>query len=346
MKLYGKMWTRREIERHIGRIDQIGGLKHYRLQTGSGRDVDQIQVRTGAGLSYYVNVSRGMDISLAEYCGTPLTWQSPNGDIHPSFWKAGKTDWLETAVGGLLMTCGLTQVGSPCQDVDEELSLHGDAHQLAAKLLQCEGEWIDDDYSMTTKGRIRQSRIFGENITLTRTLHSKLGENTILINDIVRNDGFQRTPHMLLYHFNFGFPLLTEKTQLQLPSKKVTVRDQVTQPDGYNRWQKPGKDFSEIVYYHEDMVTLDDWAEATIHQPEFPVGNEIKPLTVRLAWDTKTLPGLVQWKMPGEGTYVLGIEPANCHVEGRIAEREMGTLHYLEAGESKSYHLVLEVVEQ
>lgn len=30
--------------------------------------------------------------------------------------------------------------------------------------------------------------------------------------------------------------------------------------------------------------------------------------------------------MPGEGTHVLGIEPANCHVEGRTVERVCGYL--------------------
>lgn len=345
MKLYGKTRTRREIEQYIGQIDQIGGVKRYLLQEDSAKNVEQIQVCTGAGLSYYVNTSRGMDISLAEYCGTPLTWQSPNGDIHPSFWKSGEMDWLNTAVGGLLMTCGLTQVGSPCRDGGEKLTLHGDAHQLPAQILHCEAEWHEDDYVMTLKGRIRQGRTFGENISLTRSIQSKLGENRIQINDIVRNEGFSKTPHMLLYHFNFGFPLLTEKTQILWPSKKLVPRDPGTQTDGYHSWQKPENDIAEKIYYHEDLITENNWAFATIHQPEFPIGGSEKSIIVRLSWDTRTLPRLVQWKMPGEGIHVLGIEPANCHVEGRVSERERGTLQYLESGESRSYHLVFEVAE-
>ncbi len=345
MKLYGKTWTRREIERHIGQIDQIGGMKRYILQGSSVKNVEQIQVRTGAGLSYCVNSTRGMDISLAEFCGTPLSWQSCNGEIHPSFWKAGEIDWLKTAVGGLLMTCGLSQVGSPCLDGNEKLMLHGDAHQLPATMMQCEGEWHGDDYLMILKGQIRQSRIFGENITLTRTIQSKLGENRIQIDDVVRNEGFRKTPHMLLYHFNFGFPLLTDKTQIHWPSKKVIARDQGVQTKGNNLWQKPEKDISEKVYYHEDLISENNWAVATIHQPEFPIGKLEKSITVRLSWDTRTLPRLVQWKMPGEGIHVLGIEPSNCHVEGRVAERKWGTLQYLEAGESRNYHLIFEIVE-
>jgi hypothetical protein len=55
------------------------------------------------------------------------------------------------------------------------------------------------------------------------------------------------------------------------------------------------------------------------------------------------LPRLIQWKMPGAGAHVLGIEPANCHVEGRAAERERGTLVMLAPGETRRHELSLEV---
>ena len=45
----------------------------------------------------------------------------------------------------------------------------------------------------------------------------------------------------------------------------------------------------------------------------------------------------------GAGLHVLGIEPANCYVEGRAAERARGSLQYLEPGESRRYDLALDV---
>ena len=71
-----------------------------------------------------------------------------------------------------------------------------------------------------------------------------------------------------------------------------------------------------------------------------------KPLTVQLSWKTGSLPILVQWKMAGEGTHVLGIEPANCHVEGRVAERERGSLVMLKPGQSVEYNFELSVSEE
>ena len=65
MKLYGKNWTRRDIEARVGRIEAIGGIRKIQLQDGPESGVEMLQVRTGAGLTYYLNVSRAMDIGLA-----------------------------------------------------------------------------------------------------------------------------------------------------------------------------------------------------------------------------------------------------------------------------------------
>jgi hypothetical protein len=345
MKLFGKPWTRREIEKHLGRIEQIGGLQHCHLNGGKSEGVEQVRVRTGAGLSFEINVTRGMDIGLTEFCGTPLTWLSPNGIVHPAYWQGGSKDWLATAVGGLLMTCGLTQVGLPCNDGQESLPLHGAAHQLPAELIRCEGDWQDDEYLMTIAGRTRQSRIFGENLTLTRTIKCKIGENRIEIHDVAENCGFSEMPFMLLYHFNFGFPLMTNQTGIHFPSGKVIARDNGIPVTDFERWSEPQNNFQERVYYHEDLIIENGTATVVIHQPNFPIGNSTRPLTIRLTWQTEKLPRLVQWKMPGEGTYVLGIEPANCYVEGRVAERDHGTLQTLQPGEVRHFDLALDINE-
>ena len=79
MRLYGREWTRRELEARVGRIEQVGGLRRLRWAEGAEADNEQIQVRTGAGLSYAVSPSRGLDISLAEFGGVPLSWQAAGG---------------------------------------------------------------------------------------------------------------------------------------------------------------------------------------------------------------------------------------------------------------------------
>ena len=86
MMLYGRKWRRREIEARVGRIEQLGGLRRCRLAGGPEDSVEAVEVRTGAGLSYTVLPSRGLDISLCEFAGAPLSWQSPAGEPHPAYY--------------------------------------------------------------------------------------------------------------------------------------------------------------------------------------------------------------------------------------------------------------------
>ena len=345
VKLYGKEWTRRDLEARVGRIEQIGGLRRVQSSEGPEFGVEQIQVRTGAGLSYSILPSRGLDIGLAEFGGIPLCWLSPNGEVHPAFYDDRGLAWLRTAAGGLLMTCGLTQVGSPAIDDGEELGLHGRAHHTPARHVCAEGYWEGDEYFTVVRGKVEETSIFGWNLRLTRKITSFLGRNEIIIHDVVQNAGFEPAPHMMLYHFNFGFPLLDTETEIHFPSGHVIPRESELSLEDLENWGPPQAGYRERVYYHENLsTTVDGTAAVTLRNPHFPLAD--KPLTVQLSWKTGSLPILVQWKMAGEGTHVLGIEPANCHVKGRAAERERGSLVMLKPGQSVEYNLGLSVSEE
>lgn len=296
-------------------------------------------------MSYSVLPSRGLDIGLAEFGGVPLSWLSPNGEAHPAFYDDRGLAWLRTAAGGLLMTCGLSQVGLPGADSGEELGLHGRAHHTPARHICAEGYWEGDEYFTVVRGKVEETSIFGWNLRLTRHISSCLGKNEIVIQDVVENAGFERAPHMLLYHFNFGFPLLDAETEIHFPAGRVTPREPDLPLEGLENWQSPQAGYEERVYYHENLSTgADRMATVTVRNPHFPMAD--RPLIVRLAWEAGNLPVLVQWKMPGEVTHALGIEPANCHVDGRGAERERGTLVMLAPGQTMEYHLKLTVSEE
>jgi hypothetical protein len=345
MKLYGRQWTKRELEARTGRIDQLGGVQRFRHTEGPEAGVEQIQVRTGAGLIYNVSPDRGMDIGRVEFGGTPLVWMSPTGEPHPAYYDPTGLEWLRTAAGGLLMTCGLTQVGSPAEDGGESLGLHGRTHHTSARQVVAESTWDNDGYQMRVTGTVEETRIFGHHLRLHREIHSRLGDNSISIHDMVENRGFEPAPHMILYHFNFGFPLLSEASRVKLPSRRVIGREQDLPLEDLDRWQAPFPGFQEQVYYHEDLDEEAGWTEVLLSNPHFPfAGGMIRvPVTIKLQWTIENLPRFVQWRMPGEGTHVLGIEPANCHVGGRAAERTRGSLVTLEPGEQRDYFLRLQV---
>jgi hypothetical protein len=248
--------------------------------------------------------------------------------------------WLRTFQGGLFVTCGLDQFGAPSNDAGEELGLHGRIGNTPARAVCYGGRWIDDTmYELRVAGEVRQARMFGENLVLRREILTALGSNTIRIHDTVTNEGFDRQPHMILYHFNLGFPLIGETARLHLPVEHTTPRDPAAEA-GLATWhafEPPTAGYQEQVFRHAVRAESDGRVHIAVSNPE-------AGLLLRLRYWKEELPELFQWKMMGEGTYVLGIEPANSSgIEGRRAARDRGDLPYLEPGESRTYRLEVEV---
>ena len=72
--------------------------------------------------------------------------------------------------------------------------------------------------------------------------------------------------------------------------------------------------------------------------------NDGQGLGLYIRYHKTQLPKFNQWKMNGEGTYVIGLEPANCWVEGRAKERKQGTLQYIEPGGRRHYKVEIGVL--
>jgi hypothetical protein len=92
------------------------------------------------------------------------------------------------------------------------------------------------------------------------------------------------------------------------------------------------------VFYHECLPDAAGYAAALMLNSALGLG-----LLVRFRH--RELHRLVQWKMMREGTYVMGIEPANCGVGGRQSERRAGTLEFLDPGEERSFEVQIGVVD-
>ncbi|MFC5651160.1 DUF4432 family protein [Paenibacillus solisilvae] len=342
MRLYGKDWTRREIEARVGRMEQIGGLRRYKLSEGLEAGTEIVEVRTGTGLRYLISPSKGLDIGLAEWKGIPISWQSPNGDVNPAYYESNGKEWLRTASGGLLMTCGLTHIGAP-ESTPSVQGLHGRIHHTPASQICAVTEWIEDEYCYRIAGVMEETSIFGDKLRLHRTISGRLGDSRIVIDDRVENAGFRPALHRILYHFNFGFPLLSETADIQLPAAERSAVVPGTPLEGFDSWCAPDAWVGEKVYYHRLLDEASDirkMAEASIRNIDFPAG----ALTVRLRWSADTLPMLVQWKMPGACEHVLGLEPANGPFNGPGTDVAS---YSLEPGQAVKYKLEvsLDIVE-
>jgi len=341
--LYSKRYTREELLKRVGNISQVGRVILSSLQDGPEAGVRAAEFRTGSGLDFVVLLDRGMDISRAEYNGASLAWRSAAGDVHPSFHEPEGLGWLRTFEGGLVTTCGVTYLGAPCTDDGKELGLHGRISHIPARSVSSGGRWEGDDYRMYVEGEMRESVVFGENILLRRRIDAKLGDPRFMIHDVVRNEGFQRTPLMIVYHINIGFPVVDDGSEFMYSASESAPRDDVARPgfEERGRFSSPIPGYKEQVFFHNMNSDTGGYVHAAIVNRKFEGG---KGIGVYVKYRKTELHRFIEWKMMGEGTYVVGMEPANCLVQGRVKERERGTLQFIEPGETREFHLEIGVL--
>ena len=346
MKIWGTDYTRRGLAARVGDLTQVAGVEKFTYDEGVQGGVRAARVRTGAGLDFTVLFSRGMDIGAASIGGVPFAWVSATGEAHPHAYVSGGHEgrgWLQTFHGGLLTGCGLTQAGaSHVEDDGELMGIHGRLSHLPAEDTSVRTEWVGEDAYLIVSGVMHEATVFGENIRLERTIKAKVGTNTIEISDVVTNEGFKPAPLMLLYHLNYGWPLVEEGTQIHFPDGTIVTPRDETAAMGIDHWHTldaPTPGYSEQCFFHKIPDIPTQMATVTMTNPK-------RGLSVTMQWDTKQLPHCIQWKMMGEREYVCGIEPANCLVMGRKAEREAGRLQYIEPGETKHFGVTITAEKQ
>jgi hypothetical protein len=138
---------------------------------------------------------------------------------------------------------------------------------------------------------------------------------------------------MLLYHVNVGFPVVDEGSELLVPATGVAARGDHP-VEGYRTFEPPAAGFVEQVFEHELVSEPDGRVPVAIVNRELGLG-------AYEVFDLRELPHHFVWRMLGEGTYVVGIEPCTNRVDGRLDARARGELVELEPGERRVYELEL-----
>lgn len=316
-----------ELLRRIGTLGQVARVDNLVEADGPERGARRLRLVTGGGLEVEIHPDRCLDLGAVTIDGVPVAWMSPTGVTAPGLYDPRGSEWLRTFGGGLLATCGLDTFGPPGVDDGRELGQHGRVGAQPARLTRTSA----GPDEVVVEGEVRQASVLGENLVLRRRIRAGVGSTCLRVEDSVTNEGFAQTPHMLLYHANLGWPLVDDGSVLDIPSTAVEPRDDDAEA-GLETWAKlhdpvPGQ--REQVFLHR--FPADRQVAATIANPRLG-------LSVGVRFDTGQLPYLYQWKLLGEGTYVIGLEPSNCPVVfGRAAARAAGKLPVLAPGERRDY---------
>jgi hypothetical protein len=345
MELAGHEYSRLDLEQRTGDLEAIGGIRAVVLDNGVERGTRVLEFRTGGGLRFDVLVDRGMDIGLAEFDDYSFGWRSATGFRHPGLHEVNDEDglsWLRS-MSGLLVTSGLDHTFSPGEyDASHyhhaarptvRHSLHGRVANIPARLNGYGRRWDGDGAVLWAEGEVRQAAVFGENLMLRRRIETDLGGTEIRLTDTVVNDGFNPTPHMLLYHCDIGWPLLDDGTTLAAPISRTVWTSESAEGKGASalRFGPPVAGFVEQVYQYQ----LEPDADGRVR---VRLTNDKVHRAFELEYDPREFPAFINWVNLRAGEYVVGIEPSTHDIRGEAAARAEGTMIWLGHGDERTYH--------
>jgi len=301
----------RYLRSRVGNMSALAGAVRYTMEEGQAAGTSAVDVRTGSGLEFTVLPGRGMDISRLSFRGVPLSYLSKSGVIAASRYESRGIGWLRGFFGGLLTTCGLSNVGPP-SSVNrgdplgwQDQGLHGRISNITAEQMGVRTGWSNGVYQISVSGLMRESMAFGESLTLRREIGAVAGVNSFTIIDVVENDSPTDTPFMLLYHINGGYPLVNNGAQLVTRSSSIISREEPESKVAMSELMlaDPVPGAPERCYFHELVEQSDGTVSAAIINPERELGLYVKYRKLHLPYFTS-------WLCPAAQDYAMGMEPA------------------------------------
>ncbi len=347
-----RTWTLTDHEQriHVDRIsltpESVGGkaagycVTKHTLAAGLSQDVDVIEVQHG-DFRFTVVPTRGMGIWRASLGDLALGWKSPvRGPVHPALVRIEHPDgigWLD-GFDELLVRCGLESNGAPEFEPNGRLryGLHGKIANIPAHKVEVA---IDGDAGrIAIHGTVDEARLFGAKLRLETSIETKVGRPAIVVRDTITNLSASPGDFELLYHINFGAPLVQPGSKVVLPARRLAPRDAMAMTD-LSTWdvygpETPGS--KEVCFFIESGGDTDGNTQVLLHNPTAEQGVAVK-------FNLWQLPCFTIWKnreAAADG-YVTGLEPATNFPNIKSFEKRHGRVVALAPGESQ--HVELEM---
>lgn len=320
------------------------GLKdtNFRIQnrvlTGGKEEGSQLLSITSGNFNIYLSPTRGMGILSVEGDGIRLGWDAPvKGVINPKFIDLESRDglgWLD-GFDEMLVRCGFEWSGHPVKADGKIYSLHGRVQNIPVSKLLVN---IEDKppYTLTIKGLIEEKSDNDKNLETWTSLTYVPGTKEFTIHDVVTNKGKVTSDYQIIYHSNFGTPILEEGAKFVAPVKEISPFNDYAK-GGLKTWETysgPINDASEMVFNIYPYAKNDG-------QTQVMLTDKNGDKAVGIAYNIKQLPVFSLWKSfdPIKQGYVTGLEPGTSFAYPVTIEREQKRVRQLEPGQSTEFTL-------
>jgi len=314
------------------------------LHGGRREGVDLIEINNGA-FAFTIVPTRGMGIWKGRSQGISVGWNSPvkDGPVNPAFVNLlnwGGLGWLE-GFDELLARCGLENNGAPYTEDRTTYNLHGKIANIPAHFVAVHtGEGPDG--AISVEGHVDESKLFSTQVRMVTTLLTKPGSNAFTVRDEFRNLSDTPQDMQILYHWNFGPPLLEEGARFSAPIKTIVPRNaRAAEGIGHaDVFSAPEPGFAEQVYFYEMLAAPGGGKTLAM------LRNRAGDKGVVLRFDRTQLPAFSLWKNTGglKSGYVTGLEPGTNYPNPKPFEKERGRVVTLPPGGSFVSETTLEVL--
>ena len=310
-----------EVMRRSGDPRQVWGVLPLVCEEGRARGSRILRVRSGGGLELLLLPDRALDVYELTWRGTQLAWLTPVGPAHPAFYDPTGWESHRAWPGGFFTSCGLRKVGHPEDEDGEHFPLHGRLQGQPAEAVQW-SERPGDPPQLSIRGLVRECEpVAAHNLLLSREYLVPFGGDEFTVRDRIENLSHREEEVVLVYHVNFGHPLLSEHTRLVLRPARTEPFDEES-ARGLPQWstyEAPRPDAPGACFFHELSPESDGRWQALLTNPVLGVGVELSALA-------SELPCLTQWKRLVPHEYVAGVEPGTAWMKKRPVSRAEGRL--------------------
>jgi len=314
------------------------------LHGGRQEGVQVIEVNNGA-MSFTIVPTRGFEVWKAQAGKLRLGWDAPVKEIiHPSYIRLTDNDgqgWV-SGFGGLMVRGGLASFGSPVKDGNQQLTLHGHVDYLPASFVSVRYEAAPVP-RLVFRGVVDDVETFGPQLRLTSEISTVIGKAEFEFDDAITNLSDAPQEMQLLYHTNFGTPLLGAGAEFIAPVKQVAPMNKASAAGdlmGWNRYSGPhAQPYAAQVFNMQLHGDARGMTKAMLKSPQGDSG-------VLMTFDTKGLPYMSLWKneVTAKAGYVTGLEPGTGFPNPRPVERAAGRVPTLKGGETYRVHLAIEAL--
>lgn len=321
----------------LGIKSEIFSVENVILKGGKQEGTELLTIKSN-NFSIKLSPTRGLGVISVVGDGIRMGWDSPvNEIVNPKFINLESRSglgWLD-GFNEMMVRCGFEWTGHAVQADGMIYTLHGRAQNTpVSKLIVT----IDDKapYTINVKGLIKENTFKKSNLETWVSLSYVPGTKEFIVHDTITNKGDYIKDYQIIYHSNYGTPILEEGAKFVAPVKEISPFNDYAQA-GLKTWQTylgPTKNFDEMVF---NVYPYADEKGDT----QVMVTNKAGDKAAGIAFNINQLPVLSLWKNTDtlKQGYVTGLEPGTSFAYPVTIEREQKRVRQLDPGQSAEFIL-------